>query len=207
MTPTDRRTFLVQLAEATSAVSIFGAAGCSKPQVKPTPVGTPGKALSGQEWVTLAAVQDQLLPSAAGSPGAATVNATGFLDAWLAHPASVPNAARSVKWGAGALERSVVANNAANNAGAQSFVSLSFEERRVALTRFSKERGGAGFLSNMMRYTLEAFLCDPVQGGNPDEVAWKWLGYTPGFPRREQPGEPRPRPMLPPGAPKVRSGA
>jgi gluconate 2-dehydrogenase gamma chain len=199
VTPTDRRAFLVQLVEATSAVSIFGLAGCAKPKVKPTAVGTPGLVLSAEQWATVAAVQDQLLPSAAGSPGATTVNATGFLDAWLAHPASLPNVERSVKWGAGALERSVTKRSG------KTFVSLSFDDRRDALSRFAKQRGGSGWMRNMMRYTLEAFLCEPVHGGNPDEVAWKWLGYTPGFPRRTLPGEPRPRPPLKPGESKIRS--
>ena len=34
-----------------------------------------------------------------------------------------------------------------------------------------------------MYYLLEALLADPVYGGNTDEVGWKWLGYTAGFPR------------------------
>jgi hypothetical protein len=195
----DRRAFLIQLAEATSAVSIFGLAGCAKPIVKPTPVGTPGLALSVEEWNTLAAVQDQLLPSAKDSPGATTVNATGFLDAWLAHPASVPNVGKSVTWGAGALEQSV------RDAGDGSFAALSFDERRVALERFSKQRGGTPWMRNMMRYTIEAFLCEPVHGGNPDEVAWKWLGYTPGFPRPADAHEPRPRLPIAPGQSKIRS--
>jgi hypothetical protein len=46
----------------------------------------------------------------------------------------------------------------------------------------------------MLAIILEAFFGDPVHGGNPDEVAWKWVGHTPGFPRpTEKNWQPRER--------------
>ena len=35
-------------------------------------------------------------------------------------------------------------------------------------------------------YIFEALLSDPVYGGNPEGIGWRWLGHRPGFPRPNQ---------------------
>ena len=35
----------------------------------------------------------------------------------------------------------------------------------------------------ILTYLLQALLTDPVYGGNPNGVGWKWLHHQPGFPR------------------------
>ena len=47
---------------------------------------------------------------------------------------------------------------------------------------------GHAWLKKMLSFVLEAFFGDPAHGGNPDEVAWKWAGHKPGFPRPPKAG-------------------
>ena len=35
----------------------------------------------------------------------------------------------------------------------------------------------------VMYYLAEALMLDPVYGGNPDMIGWKWLEHQAGFPR------------------------
>ena len=39
----------------------------------------------------------------------------------------------------------------------------------------------------MLRLTLEAFLGDPVHGGNPGQIGWKWIGHKPPVHRPTEP--------------------
>jgi gluconate 2-dehydrogenase gamma chain len=49
------------------------------------------------------------------------------------------------------------------------------------LRRF--ETNGKQWISTILRYILEALLTDPIYGGNPNAIGWKWLDHQPGFPR------------------------
>jgi gluconate 2-dehydrogenase gamma chain len=44
-------------------------------------------------------------------------------------------------------------------------------------------RWGRAWLSLLLYYIFEALLSDPVYGGNPGEIGWRWLEHQPGFPR------------------------
>jgi len=35
----------------------------------------------------------------------------------------------------------------------------------------------------VLGYIFEALLVDPVYGGNPNGIGWKWLEHQPGLPR------------------------
>ena len=37
--------------------------------------------------------------------------------------------------------------------------------------------------SILITLILESLLLDPIYGGNPDGIGWKWLEVTPGFPQ------------------------
>ncbi|MDQ1340849.1 MAG: gluconate 2-dehydrogenase gamma chain [Campylobacterota bacterium] len=63
------------------------------------------------------------------------------------------------------------------------YISLNFLERDDILKTISKENWGENWLWTLLKYTLESLLCDPVYGGNIDQVGWKWLGHTTGHPR------------------------
>ena len=66
----------------------------------------------------------------------------------------------------------------------KSFAGLPHEQREAVLRHMEKNhQRGREWLQEMIRYVFEALLSDPVYGGNPQAVGWKWLQHTPGFPR------------------------
>jgi len=51
------------------------------------------------------------------------------------------------------------------------------------LHQITKSKAGRRWVSKLLSYICEALLGDPVYGGNPDGIGWKWLNHHPGFPR------------------------
>lgn len=147
------------------------------------------RALSPAEWRTLEAAQDRLLPSGGsplseqtpgsleGSPGARDINAIGYLDGALAELDTDPADRDRVRKGAARIDELARAR------GAPSFAALDEAKRDQALREFQKEDDAGAWFEVMLGFTLEALLGDPVHGGNPDEIGWRWLGHQPGWPR------------------------
>ena len=48
--------------------------------------------------------------------------------------------------------------------------------------RMVDEPHGELWISTLIVYLLEALLCAPAYGGNPEAIGWHWLGHQPGFP-------------------------
>ncbi len=193
--PVDRRQFLTEAAGAAgiATVTYFWLEGLGEPlrcrDIEPTRPGSPGKTFNAQEWRTLAAACDRLLPTEKDSPGARSVNAIGYLDALLAEDFVSDETRKLIKDGAATLER-----RAREGRKAREFRNLSAEQQDDAIRVFEthtvvdpktqeKTYPGHAWLKKMLSYIFEAFFGDPVHGGNPQEVAWKWAGHRPGFPR------------------------
>lgn len=176
---TDRRGFL----RAAALAPVLATTGCLRPFVVATPRDAPGRSLTVEQRRTLQAVQEHMLPSAPGTPGAREVNATGYLDAALATE-DFAGDRDLVKRAASDLDR------LAREAGAASFAALDEGGRERALRAYERAGGGAA-LERVLSFTLEALLGDPVHGGNPDGVGWAWAGHRPGSPR-PPPDEGRP---------------
>jgi len=64
----------------------------------------------------------------------------------------------------------------------KSFLNLSSEEKEKLLQDVARYRWGENFIYTTLNYILEALLCSPVYGSNPDALGWKWLEHNPGFP-------------------------
>ena len=152
-------------------------------KIEPTEPGAPRKTLTDQEWRTLEAACDRLLPTDRESPGARTVNAIGYMDAFLAEKHIRPDTPSIIRAGAAKLDER------ARRMGARDFASLPPVKQDEAVRVFETfqladgTHPGHKWLKRMLAIILEAFFGDPVHGGNPGEVAWKWVGHKPGFPR------------------------
>jgi len=169
-----RRTFLAQAAAA-SAAALFPLSSRATAGAADS-TSTAGQ-LGPAQWRTLAAVQAHLFPAAADSPGAADINALDYLRAVLAGPALDADEKAFIVNGVGWLE-----DIAREQTGA-AFTALDAGQREVVLRRVEKSSAGETWLANILLYIFEALLCDPVYGGNPEGVGWKWLQHQPGFPR------------------------
>lgn len=195
----DRRAFLAAGvgAAGVAAISFYWHDDFGDPErrarIEPTPRGEPGRTFDALTMRTAAAACDRLLPSSPGAPGARDVNAARYLDALLATD-EVGADKKAVL-----LDGLTRLNDRAKRAGLSEF-SLGSPAQQDAMIRvFETFKVGATYpghkwLQTMLRYILEAFLGDPVHGGNPGEIGWKWIGHTPGSPRPTTPGwKPKPR--------------
>ena len=182
-TGVDRRAFLRGAAAAgtIATVGFFWLEGVGNPlrrqRIQPTAPDGPRKSLSEAEWNTLEAAQGRLLPSAEGSPGAAEVNAIGYLDAVLADPEIEELRVELIKDGAAQLAVF------AREKGKPSFAALPGEVMDEGIRGFEQPEEKQRWLRDLISLTLEAFLGDPVHGGNLDETGWTWTAHRPGFPR------------------------
>jgi gluconate 2-dehydrogenase gamma chain len=159
-----RRRFLLQLAGG-SLAALFPWTGGAAP------------ALSGAaRWRLLDAVQRHLFPSEPNAPGAGEINALDYLRFILGHDPDKAEDRQFLLQGAGWLE-----DMAQRLAGA-SFLKLDEAGRERVLRGIEKSEAGGNWLSLILVYLIEALLADPVYGGNPDGVGWRWLAHVPGFP-------------------------
>ncbi|MHC5011891.1 MAG: gluconate 2-dehydrogenase subunit 3 family protein [Planctomycetota bacterium] len=179
-TGTSRRRFLGEAA-ATATVAWFWLDGIGNPlrrlEIEPTRPGAPRQTLSAVQWATLEAAQHRILPSGPDSPGAVDVNAIGYLDAVLADPDIHPDTVERVRKGADRLEAF------ARDKGAAGFAALSIEDQEEGIRLFEGTWMEQLWLRNVISFTLEAFLGDPIYGGNLDEIGWRWTGHVPAEPR------------------------
>lgn len=186
----DRRALLRAAAATGAAATIAGFwfEGFGNPLrrrylVEPTRPGAPGKTFGPEAWATLEAALDRLLPSGPDSPGAATVNAVGYLDAVLVDPDLDPSVHRDVVVaGLPRLEEGSKAR------GAASFRALPGTAQDDVLRGLEASPAGVTWIKRVLYFALEALLGDPVHGCQPGEVGWLWLNNAPADPRPTVPG-------------------
>ena len=128
-------------------------------------------------WQLLAAVQDHLFPSEPQAPGARELNALGYLQWVVSDESLAPEERAFVLRGTDWVAERALATEDAH------FTTLDEEARERVLRAVAENAAGQNWLSTLLLYLFEALLTDPVYGGNPDGIGWKWLGHTPGFPR------------------------
>lgn len=133
---------------------------------------------SSHQLEVLSAVQEQLFPKDPDSPGAADINAAAYLETAITAPGIDPDTRNTVVNGLGRLQ------DASRERFDVPFNSLDDEPREQLLRYLADQtRWGRAWLSLLLYYVFEALLSDPVYGGNPDEIGWRWLEHQPGFPR------------------------
>ncbi len=145
--------------------------------VERTPPGGRPRALTLREWATLESVLAHMLPTDDLGPGAAEVNAIGYLDAVLADPRTARVIPPRVRTGAAVVLRM------ARKRGAVDFGALGHDDRESVLRAHVATPAGLHWAQTVMAYLMEAFLCDPVRGGNPEGIGWAAVGHRPGWPR------------------------
>ncbi|MBI2995414.1 MAG: gluconate 2-dehydrogenase subunit 3 family protein [Candidatus Melainabacteria bacterium] len=129
------------------------------------------------DWLTLRVVQEHLFPSDTDSPGAKEINATSYLQFVLSDPFIEKEEKKIILSGIHQL------NETAMKSHKKQFVQLTWNKREKLLGNFSETKDGEEWLSTLITYIFEALFSDPVYGGNPDSIGWKWIGYKPPYPR------------------------
>ena len=166
-----RRTFLARMA-GVSVAALFPLAA-----VAATPASKNHTALSDDQQTVLAAVQQHLLPSEPGIPGASDINALAYLNNVLADPRMDEEEKAFIGNGTGWLQALV------KDETGKSFTDLDATRREQMLRQIEQSSAGENWLATLLLYLFEAFLSDPVYGGNPTGIGWQGLQHQPGFPR------------------------
>ncbi len=167
----DRRTFLVSAGVLAGSITVGGLLSYYYRSTRKKPI------LSPSQDDLMRTVQEHLFPADDDSPGAADINALPYLHFVLADPDMDQDnknlLANGVKW----------VEEESRSSYQKSIVSLSFDELENVLQSIVNKSWGQRWLSLNLLYIFEALLSDPLYGGNPDGIGWKWLEHDPGFPR------------------------
>ena len=131
---------------------------------------------SEDPWKTIAAVQQHLFPSTEDSPGASDFQAIVYLRNTIENPAADGDDKVFIVNGVGWL------NDLSRERYQRPFTAFDESERETVLRQIEQSQAGRNWLSLLLTYLLEALLADPVYGGNPGGMGWRWLEHQPGYP-------------------------
>jgi len=133
---------------------------------------------SPHQQAVLQAAQGLLFPADGDGPSAQEINALPYLEWALTDPGNIEDGDREfIHKGIGWLEA------LSKETHERGFNKLSSTEQHALMQQFSETQRGENWMSLLIYYLLEALLLDPVYGGNPNGIGWKWLEHQPGFPR------------------------
>ena len=120
------------------------------------------------------AIATRILPSDDG-PGARETNALGFIDGQLSSGDLAP-------LGMGVIAIARIVDGEATRRHSIAFVDLDGDRQDAILSDLSEAKLPVAFpqreafrLLHML--TLEAFLSDPIHGGNTNMIGWKWVRF------------------------------
>lgn len=170
-----RRVFLQRIALLGSLLAAYPAAILAQSRSMAL-AQKPAAWRSEDPWKTLAEVQEHMFPAAADTPGAGDIDAIVYLHKTIENPAADGEDREFLFNGVGWL------NDLAGEKTGHAFVALDEQQKETLLRQIEESRAGRNWLSLLLTYVLEALLADPVYGGNPDGIGWKWLEHQPGYP-------------------------
>ena len=130
-----------------------------------------------EPWLTLSEVQQHLFPQEKDAIGAKDIQALEYLHTTMNNPDFGNDEKERIQQGVTWL------NDLSKQQYSKKFIQLDNDSKEKILRRIEGSGAGERWLSTLLTYLLEALLTDPVYGGNPNGVGWKWLQHQPGFPR------------------------
>jgi len=179
--PTDSKTGGISRREFITRMSLLGSLAMSYPpsalaELRQSKKTTVEKWQQQPEWQTLAQVQEILFPPGDDIPGASDIGATIYLYRAIENPGADGEDKDFIFRGIGWLD------GLTQERHKKTFVQLSETQQQATIEVIVKSKAGQNWIATLLTYTLEALLMDPVYGGNPDGIGWKWLAHQPGFP-------------------------
>ena len=127
-------------------------------------------------WKTIAEVQETLFPAGEDIPGASDIGAAMYLHKAIENPNADGEDRDYLLRGIGWLDE------LAQQRYSKNYIQLSENEKEKIIAETVQTKAGRKWVSLLLTYLLEALLCEPVYGGNPQGIGWKWLQHQPGYP-------------------------
>ena len=181
-----RRAFLVA-----TAAGVVGGTGLSeeaearvhrqsKPEVSQEAVvrqsSGHGAFLNDDDYATVAAIAERLMPASGTRPGAKEANVVNYIDAALS--GAYVDQQYFYRQGLAALDAYCVASHK------DSFVYLkpAVQDDIIAAMEEGKAVGftwpsARNFFETLRTHTIEGMFCDPIYGGNKDFAGWRAVGF------------------------------
>lgn len=133
---------------------------------------------SSKETLVIQSVQQLLFPNDGDGPDAKAIQAFDYLNFAMTDRQNIEEGdieyiKNGVEWLTDLSERTK----------GTEFFNLPTREQELFLARMADTTAGDYFISLLMFYLTESLLTDPIYGGNPDGIGWKWLEHQAGFPR------------------------
>ncbi len=173
----NRRAFL----RASSALTLLAGLSLTKPQILAAKT-TQGQALpkvdiDDNAKAVIVQVQAHLFPDDGDGPSAADLHAFEYLRWALTDPDNQADGDQEF-----VLQGVTWLQDLSISTHGEGFLKLDFATQGELLEKIARSRAGENWLSLLLYYLLEALTLDPVYGGNPDGIGWKWLEHQPGYP-------------------------
>jgi gluconate 2-dehydrogenase gamma chain len=130
-----------------------------------------------EPYQTIAEVHEVLFTPSAGMPRPQNFNAIGFLQGVMKDPRVHYDQKELIKNGVTWL------NMTSKEKYQKKYRDLSLDKQEKILQYISQKEWGNDWIWYIMNHAFEAMLSDPVYGANTNKIGWKWLDYTPGYPR------------------------
>ncbi|MBY0493282.1 MAG: gluconate 2-dehydrogenase subunit 3 family protein [Cyanobacteria bacterium] len=130
--------------------------------------------LSAAERRTIECVTSRILPSDPLGPGARDANVVGYVDWIIAQPSFTAD------WEC-LCTGTALLDNIASALTSHRFADCNETEQDEVLSRLElvPHPTAQRYLRLIVRLTMAGFFGHPKYGGNRQEVAWKWIGFTP----------------------------
>lgn len=195
-----RRSFLRKAVSAAPAVALLAGAGIGVAASVPPAADYRPSYFSADEWQTLSALVDRMIPASAEGPGALEAGVHEFIDAqmgtpyaygglWYMQAPFAPDAAPEFGYqfhmAPRELYRSGLAglNQAARSQFNKPFAELDAAQRDSMISALEAGKLAIGevppktFFAQLLANTREGYFCDPVHGGNKQMAAWRMIGF------------------------------
>jgi len=133
---------------------------------------------SKEQHTVLDAVQMQLFPDDGDGPSARDLKGIAYLEWAMTDQVNINDGdpdfiAKGITW----------LNELSQQTHGAFFVELNDSQQDKVLKQVAKSQAGENWLSILLYYLTEALMIDPIYGGNPEMIGWKWLQHQAGFPR------------------------
>lgn len=171
-----RRVFLNRLTALGALMAAYPASGLAALREQAGTATDIDAWAAADPWKTISAVQQHLFPTSDDAPGAADIGALRYLHDAIENPDADADDQAFIFNGVGWL------NDLTQEKYQRPFVGLDEQRRETVLRQIEQSQAGRNWLSLLLTYLLEALLADPVYGGNPQGIGWRWLEHQPGYP-------------------------
>ncbi|MGD8384068.1 MAG: gluconate 2-dehydrogenase subunit 3 family protein [Lysobacterales bacterium] len=171
-----RRSFLAAGAAALTAAPV--AVNLPMAWAQERQEADPPHRFTAEQRGVMTALTEHLLPKGANSPGAGDVNAVAYMEFTVFREGMDPGLQRFF------LRRIATVQEASQERFSTPFPRLDETQRELLVGDIARHtHWGEHWLALVLGYVLEALLADPVYGGNPGGIGWRWLQHRAGFPR------------------------